>query len=1000
MRFYCLFSALILLFQVQIVMAQDPVYRQFTNQNGLPSSEVYDVLQDKKGYMWFSTDQGLARFDGYRFMVYDESVGLPENTVFDLELDAAGNIWVNTIRGHLAKFNNDTLYRFTYNNLLDSLLKDYRGSFKMFDTYHVDDSGTLQVNIPGRGVLQITEAGDFEWKKQKENAHLYELRLLENNKIFKQDALLEGSTSVLFLAKSDTFSFRVAESWEKQISPIWRAVYANNHLFLSINNILYVVDNNGNMINSQSFPSKIQALYVDSNGDLWLGTVSDGIFHFGNADVFQTPANFLKRLSVSSFFMDNEKGVWITTLNKGVFYIPVLQSHFYNRISGYDFENVIDIETEPDGTCWLGLNRGRIARISPSGECFITQLNESRNLLIDDLEYDLQTASLWVGTSENLNQIKWQGHTGQQPIFVKNKAPLIQGVKNIFIHPDGNAFLGHHASFSKFDLKEHKVLFSSYSMDFKERVEDIASIDDRIYLATLNGAWEYNNQELRPLHNLHPLLGKRITELAVAGDTLLIGTKGNGLVMLTSDTVLQFDQPKGMISNAITVIEVFGKYIYVGTNSGISIIERGKAVKASDIQSFNVDNGLYSNEINGINVTSEKIYLATANGLHRLARGALRQPSVDLPIYVTGINVNNKSRAVKDVLKLPFSENNIQLDYFALSYRNTGHQTYRHRMLGLEDNWVVNQKTNAQYPYLPAGSYVFEVSVQNGKGEWNPESARVEIVILQPYWSKMWFILLVLALLISFLTFLFLWRIRVVKRRNQLIYDINWYQQEALINQMNPHFLFNSLNTVHRYVLQNDRVASSRYLTRFATLMRKILDMSQEKSLTIAKEIDALKLYLELESARFKDKFQFAIEVDASIPQEQVLIPVFIIQPIVENAIWHGLMHSDRHGEIKIHFYRKAQNDLVVSIRDNGIGREEAEKLQNLSKTDQRKSLGLAIIKRRIALINTQEKTNISISYNDLKAADGSCSGTEVIVHFPNFLKSLSHGAFQSNSNR
>jgi two-component sensor histidine kinase len=403
---------------------------------------------------------------------------------------------------------------------------------------------------------------------------------------------------------------------------------------------------------------------------------------------------------------------------------------------------------------------------------------------------------------------------------------------------------------------------------------------------------------------------------------------------------------------------------------------------------------MHSNEINSICAVDDYLYLATTDGLHKIHQDAIKHSNFHLPIYITGVKVNEAYHSPEDSFRLDFSDNNIQLDYLALSYRNTGHQTYRHRMLGLEDNWVVNQKTNAQYPYLPAGSYVFEVSVQNGNGEWNPESARVEIVILKPYWAKMWFILIVGAFVVSFLILLFFWRIKIVKRRNQLIYDINWYQQEALINQMNPHFLFNSLNTVHRYVLQNDRVESSRYLTRFATLMRKILDMSQEKSLTIAKEIDALKLYLELESARFKDKFQFAIEVDPSIPQEQVLIPVFIIQPIVENAIWHGLMHSGRHGEIAIHFYRKAQNDLVVSIRDNGIGREEAEKLRNLSKPDQRKSLGLAIIKRRIALINTQEKSNISISYNDLKAADGSCEGTEVTVCFPNFLKSFSHETF------
>jgi len=986
MRFYCLVCALLLLFQVQDVMAQDPVYRQFTNQNGLPSSEVYDVLQDNRGYMWFSTDQGLARFDGYRFQVYDESKGLPENTVFDLELDASGKLWVNTIKGHFAYVEHDSVFPYHNNKMLDSLYENYSGIMKIFDTYHVDTNGKIRINIWGKGLLEINSDGNLKWLKQEERKGYHELLRVNHNKVLRQSALDIAVDS--FLIENEKSHFKISTRIDTVVKSrlILRTAIDKKSIFLSVNETLYEIDSSGFIRTTFSFKSNIQALLTDPHGGLWVGTASEGVYYYKEATLGHDPLNFLKRISVSSFFIDHEEGLWITSLNKGVFHIPILGSYFLSRKSDFNFENVIDIEVEPNGTLWLGLNRGRVLQILPNGKMQEVTLKDVNSPMIDDLEFDFKTSTVWIATSENLYKINSSDDVNM-PLEYSTVALPHRGLKSIFLDENGTAFFGHFSGFSKVDMSSKTVLLNSQHSDFNHRIEDIVVIDDHVYLATLSGVWDFHDNKFTQLGIQHPLLANRATRLAASGDTLLVGTKGNGLLMLAGDSVMQFDKQDGLASNAVTAIEVHKDLIYVGTNAGLSLLNKAALNQKSLIQTFNVNSGMHANEINSICVVDDYVYLATTDGLHMMHNDAIKKANVHLPIYITGVNVNNKSRAVKDVLKLPFSENNIQIDYFALSYRNTGRQTYRHRMLGLGNNWVINQKTNAQYPYLPAGSYIFEVSVQNGNGSWNPDSAMVEIIISKPYWAELWFILLVLAFITSILTLLFFWRIKLVKRRNQLIYDINWYQQEALINQMNPHFLFNALNTVHRYVLQNDRVASSRYLTRFATLMRKILDMSQEKSLTIAKEIDALKLYLELESARFKDKFQFTIEVDASITQDKVLIPVFIIQPIAENAIWHGLMHSDKQGKIDIHFFRKAQNDLIVSIRDNGIGREEAEKLRNLSKPDQRKSLGLAIIKRRIALINTQQRTNISISYNDLKAAYGSCAGTEVTVCFPNFLK-------------
>lgn len=646
----------------------------------------------------------------------------------------------------------------------------------------------------------------------------------------------------------------------------------------------------------------------------------------------------------------------------------------------------------------MALNRGRVVWIGNDGAYQLLNINKKLSIEINDIFYSKKHKALIVATS-GYTYFVTRINTDKNISFnLREEKRLGEGIKSIFQSDDGIFHAGYFSGYKQFS-SDYQIKLNAASQGFIHRVEDVVKSGNRIYLATLDGLWKIENDNISKPERDSVLLSKRITSLMALNDTIYMGTKGNGLLILTSDTLIQLGEINGLASNAVSSIAHNNQNIIVGTNAGLTLIKRAWSPKHPEIRSFDANSGLLSNEVNGVAVDGNLLFLATANGLHKVQLTEFEKLHGHIPIYITEVIVNHKNIPISSSLEVPFSDNNIQFDYFALSYRNRGKQTYRHRMTGIENEWVVNQKTTAQYPYLPAGNYVFEVSVRNEQGEWNPEPARIAITILKPYWAKTWFLVLISLVIITLISLLFLWRIKVVNRRNKLLYDINWYQQEALINQMNPHFLFNSLNTVHRYVLQNDRMASSRYLTKFATLMRKTLDNSQDKLISIAKEVDALKLYLELESARFKDKFQFSIEVEPSIPQEKVMIPVFIIQPIVENAIWHGLMHSDKPGLIDIKFNRINGKNLVVSVRDNGIGREESEKIRASNKPDQRKSLGLAIIKRRIELINTQERTDIKITYNDLKHADGSCSGTEVIVHFPNFLTPYSHESFQSNSN-
>lgn len=211
-------------------------------------------------------------------------------------------------------------------------------------------------------------------------------------------------------------------------------------------------------------------------------------------------------------------------------------------------------------------------------------------------------------------------------------------------------------------------------------------------------------------------------------------------------------------------------------------------------------------------------------------------------------------------------------------------------------------------------------------------------------------------------------------------------EMTALRAQMNPHFLFNVLNSIKYYMVQNDARTASRYLTKFAQLIRLILNNSKSHMVKLNDELKALELYIEMESFRFNNKFDYTIEVENGVATEQIDIPPLILQPFVENAIWHGLMHKeDGRGQISIQVKPCEQDDHTICfvIEDNGIGREKAGIIKTRSAT-QHKSVGTKITQDRIEMTNKLYETNAKVEIVDLKDAyTAKPIGTRVIVHLP-----------------
>ena len=207
-------------------------------------------------------------------------------------------------------------------------------------------------------------------------------------------------------------------------------------------------------------------------------------------------------------------------------------------------------------------------------------------------------------------------------------------------------------------------------------------------------------------------------------------------------------------------------------------------------------------------------------------------------------------------------------------------------------------------------------------------------------------------------------------------------EMQALRAQMNPHFIFNCLNSINRYIVKSDQTTASLYLTKFAKLIRLILDNSNSKNVLLTNELEALKLYIEMEALRFDKKFTYEVKVENGLSTDSVEVPPLIIQPYVENAIWHGLLHKETGGHLSVRVSMDGESLLKCVIEDNGVGREKAKELRSKTATS-RKSLGMQLTEHRLSLLNKHAELNASIEIIDMSNGHGEASGTKVILQIP-----------------
>jgi len=414
-------------------------------------------------------------------------------------------------------------------------------------------------------------------------------------------------------------------------------------------------------------------------------------------------------------------------------------------------------------------------------------------------------------------------------------------------------------------------------------------------------------------------------------------------------------------------------------------------IKSNEIKTINTTDGLLSSEIFDVEVLHDTVYVATASGIQFFPQRIETRNSFSPVSLIAAVRADDSDIALTDKTTLPYYIKNITISLQGIALKSDGNFTYRYRLLPADTSWIsVSANENiVRFSALPPGNYTFESRVVNEDGVMSKDAAVFNFTIAKPWWQQWWFRLIVILVLLLLAYMIFKNRLKanqqkltVELEKSKVQEELRQSQLSSLKAQMNPHFMFNALNSIQEFILLNDKKQANMYMGKFADMMRLILDMSNKDTITLDEELRSLDLYLQLEALRFEEQFSYSIDKDKSINDAYIHMPAMIIQPYVENAIKHGLLHKPGEKKLSIHFSLLNEHSLCCTVTDNGIGRKRSGEINDM-RQKKYSSFATGATQKRLELLNYRKKELISVNYQDLYDSSGQACGTVVTINIP-----------------
>ncbi len=959
-------------------VAQSYHFQNYSVEDGLPFVEVSAIFQDHNGNLWSGGYGGLSKFDGNSFSNFSPKNGLLNHSVTCITEDNQGNLWIGTIAG-INKFDGENFTGFTtkyglVSNNITTSLKDSKGNL-WFGT--------------DNGLSKLTD-GTFINFTSKDGIVGNVIKCLFQDKsdniwIGTSDGIsvFDGKHFSNYTTKNGLSTNNINAISEDKQNNIWIATTNglckfNNNKFTTYTQNQGLIDNN------------ISSILIDYKNIIWLGT-SKGLVKFEN-EIFDTYS--LRRDANSNLigclYQDYERNLWIGTY-AGLFKYRGNPFISYGIHDGLTSNFIYGITRDSKNSLWVGSKGGGLYKYIDNS---FSQLNENKGLKASTVNtiFEYSPGNLWIGTDAGL--YIYDGKTFSKK--TDSTGVFSSWINCIYRDSKNNLWLGGNNELFKYDGK----IFTHYKPKCRNNKYDVWTfVEDKqgmLWIGTyLGGLIKYD--------------GKTFTEcseqLGLKNDSYLaslIDKEGNlyfgtmdGVWMLNPSSKeskpVNFNQSDGMSSDLVYTL-LFGKTedeIWAGTNQGLNKIniQEFKKNSVKNIIPFGKDEGFTGVECNSGGYVDKDgtIWFGTVYGLIKYDPREYIENKSESKTSITGFHLFYEDTVLTNNTHLSYDDNNITFNYSGICLTNPSKVKYSHILEGFEKNWSPPSKERqAIFSNLPPGTYTFKVKSCNNEGIWNITPVSFSFTINIPFWKTWGFILSTIFGFSFALLLVIRLRIRKIKHEEKSKTEINkkiaYIESQALRAQMNPHFIFNTLSSIQHYISNNDTDAAIKYLSKFAKLMRKIMDNSKQQVIAVSEELNALNLYLELEIMRFDKKFEYSITVDPAIDQYYDRIPSMLIQPYVENAIIHGLLPKQGTGKISISL-EKNQDTLLCVIEDNGIGREKAKEFKK-NRVTQHKSMGMSITKERLDILNESLNSTIYAEIIDV-FANGEPAGTKVRLVIP-----------------
>jgi ligand-binding sensor domain-containing protein len=960
-RLYLLTSILLV---KMACIAQYPSYSAYNIENGAPSNEIYCLLQDKDGYIWIGSDAGVYRFNGVSYEHFT-SKDLLARSATGLIQTASGKIYGYNFKGQIFYINRDKLTVIKqWEGAVNGLAEDNNNKVWISaqnGCFTIDD-GNQTIAKHESKLLQFEEGGltftSSIRRNTKGTIYFQQAgKLIERSATTKEtatyiDSQFEHSPILISYSTDDPWLFSFTQSIVyRRVEGAWKK-YTDERLI-------------------SLFRDRKPTSAIQIGQDLWICTHT-GVIRFD----LETGAAELMYPSIafSGCMKDTEGNYWFSTLHYGLLKMPSIEIRSWNRHSN---QNTIEQLSH------VAISEAGVIGAGTGGEI---------------LELSSKNKTIGVYTHEPQADIGMLHFDPIDKTVYFNKLSYVYALKN------GQSILVNHFSRAVKDMHHSKdgyLLLSSQGIYFTKKITDDLLLENLIadgwyreicpspfgngfFIAGNDGLLklEYLQETWRFTKNLLP--NKQV--LSVSGDN-----PNKTIYFLTFDGEIHRINPNGkrdlFLSNLNAYrpvhLRIFNDKIYLATIKGVLQID----IHTSKTVLLNTNNGLPSNNIRHLVLAKDTLWAASGRGLICIPLTSFVKSHQPGKIIDRGVKIDS---ITYPSYKLPTLHHNELLTLFVdgLSYTSNGQFQLAYRIMGNSEEWILVPGVlgKIQIPRLPSGELTIEVKMIDHQGLDSTNTLIYKIKVLPPFWQRWWFYVLIILSVAGTAYLLFLVRIRKLRKKQrqvlkqvQLENELRLTQQNALKAQMNPHFLFNVLNSIKGYIYENDKKNAARYLSDFSNLVRKVLEMSSQPTVSLEKEFEALKVYIELEAMLIQSDFHYSIVLEPTVDAGHIEVPALLIQPYVENAFKHGLRHKKGEKKLNIHVRITDESVLEISISDNGIGRAAAAAINDQQRKEH-DSFASNAMEKRLELLNFGKKDLVGIEIIDKFDDGGNANGTTVNI--------------------